>query len=101
MASDRGFQCRCAGRSGDLNTLAANLLQVVQTVTDADGDTDAASINIGQGVFIIQDDGPRFGVVDTTVNIANTAPINSTGNDLHFVIGDGLAERRIGQSKSG
>ena len=27
-------------------------------MTDADGDTDTATINLGQGVFIIQDDGP-------------------------------------------
>ena len=45
-----------------LNTAAASNLQVVQTVTDADGDTDTASINIGQGVFSIQDDGPDASV---------------------------------------
>src|SRR6185369_6049953 len=40
-------------------TLAnANLLQVVQTLTDADGDTGTASIDLGVGVFTIQDDGP-------------------------------------------
>ena len=36
----------------------ASLLQVVQTVTDADGDSATASINLGAGVFTIQDDGP-------------------------------------------
>ena len=40
-------------------TLAnANLLTLVQTVTDADGDVDTAAINLGTGVFRIQDDGP-------------------------------------------
>jgi VCBS repeat-containing protein len=42
-----------------LNTALATNIQVVQTVTDFDGDTDTASINIGRGVFIIQDDGPN------------------------------------------
>ena len=40
-------------------TLAnANLLTLVQTVTDADGDSDTAAINLGTGVFQIEDDGP-------------------------------------------
>jgi VCBS repeat-containing protein len=34
-------------------------LQVVQTVTDADGDSDSAAYNLGQGVFSIEDDGPN------------------------------------------
>src|SRR5678816_1035020 len=41
-----------------LNTGVATSLQVVQTVTDADGDSDTASLAIGRGVFQIQDDGP-------------------------------------------
>src|SRR5262245_7073626 len=40
-------------------TLAnANQLQVVQTITDTDGDSASTAINVGQGVFAIQDDGP-------------------------------------------
>ena len=35
-----------------------SLLQLVQTVTDADGDTDTAAIDLGAGVFTIEDDGP-------------------------------------------
>ena len=31
----------------------------MQTVTDADGDSDTASINLGTGVFQIEDDGPN------------------------------------------
>jgi uncharacterized protein YegL len=41
-----------------LNLSSANLLQLVQTVTDADGDSDTASLDLGQGVFQIEDDGP-------------------------------------------
>jgi hypothetical protein len=49
------------GSNDDTATLtltSANLLKLVQTVTDADGDTATASINLGTGVFQIQDDGP-------------------------------------------
>ena len=53
-----------------LNMLNANLLQLVQTVTDADGDADSASINLGQGVFQIEDDGP-----DAVVANAVAAPM--------------------------
>ena len=54
------------GNPDDPQTLTlanANLLQLVQTVTDADGDMDSASINLGTGVFTIQDDGPDAVVV--------------------------------------
>ena len=50
------------GDDDDTSTLTlanANLLQVVQTVTDRDGDKDSESINLGTGVFQIEDDGPR------------------------------------------
>src|SRR5262249_54406130 len=44
-------------------TLAnANLLQVVQTIVDADGDHVSTPINVGTGVFAIQDDGPTASV---------------------------------------
>ena len=52
-------------------TLAnANLLTLVQTVTDADGDADTAAIDLGTGVFQIEDDGP-----DAVVANAVAAPI--------------------------
>src|SRR5262249_29452030 len=41
----------------------ANLLQVVQTITDADGDHVSTPINLGSGVFTIQDDGPTASTV--------------------------------------
>ena len=49
-----------------LTTAAAGDLTLTQTVTDADGDTASASINLGTGVFIIQDDGPVAVVIGTT-----------------------------------
>jgi T1SS-143 domain-containing protein len=45
-----------------LNTASAANVQVQQTLTDADGDTDTATVDIGQGVFSIQDDGPNAAV---------------------------------------
>ncbi|MCT2402114.1 hypothetical protein, partial [Novosphingobium mangrovi (ex Huang et al. 2023)] len=41
-------------------------LKVVQTVTDADGDQDTASINLGANVFFIEDDGPDAKVINGT-----------------------------------
>jgi len=81
-----GSSAAALDESATLNTLAANLVQVVQTVTDFDGDTDTASINVGQGVFIIQDDGPRFGTVDTTLQVDNDDTPSATG-DFQFTIG--------------
>ena len=49
------------GNPDDPQTLTLadpSLLQLVQTVTDADGDSDTAALNLGAGVFTIQDDGP-------------------------------------------
>ena len=39
-------------------TTAAGNLKLTQTVTDADGDSDNAAIDLGTGVFTIEDDGP-------------------------------------------
>ena len=69
-----------------LHTAAASDIQVVQTVTDFDGDTATAHINVGQDVFGIQDDGPRFGNVDTTLQIDNSGTISGTG-DMQITIG--------------
>ena len=58
------------GNPDDPQTLTlanANLLQLVQTVTDADGDSDTAALNLGAGVFTIQDDGPRATVPEYAV----------------------------------
>ena len=45
----------------------ANLLTLVQTVTDADGDVDTAAINLGTGVFQIEDDGPVAGALSKPI----------------------------------
>ena len=55
-------------------------LQVVQTVTDADGDKDTASINLGAGVFQIEDDGPNAVVANATPDtlvLDETRPVGS------------------------
>ena len=49
-----------------LATALATDVQLVQTVTDADGDSDSASINLGANVFTIQDDGPDAAVANAT-----------------------------------
>ncbi|MGY4406922.1 beta strand repeat-containing protein [Bradyrhizobium sp. USDA 3315] len=63
-----------------LTLSAANLLQVVQTITDADGDSVTTPINVGTGVFTIQDSGPTAGTVtgptDTLV-LDETRPVGS------------------------
>lgn len=62
-----------------LTTAAAANIQVVQTVTDSDGDFDTAGINVGQGVFHIEDDGPEILAVDNTLNIDNVGTPSGTG----------------------
>ena len=62
-------------------TLAnANLLKLVQTVTDADGDVDTAAINLGTGVFQIEDDGPDAVVanaVAAAIVLDETRPVGT------------------------
>ena len=44
-------------------------LKIVQTLKDADGDTDSAWINLGNNVFKIEDDGPALECIDnSTIN---------------------------------
>src|SRR4029079_6711097 len=54
------------GNDDDTSTLnaAVGAVMVNQTVTDADGDSDIASVDVSQGVFQIEDDGP-----DAAVNV--------------------------------
>ncbi|WP_338833505.1 DUF5801 repeats-in-toxin domain-containing protein [Bradyrhizobium septentrionale] len=63
-----------------LTLSAANLLQVVQTITDADGDHVTTPLNLGTGVFTIQDSGPTAGTVtgptDTLV-LDETRPVGT------------------------
>jgi hypothetical protein len=72
-------------------TLAnANLLQVVQTITDADGDHVSTGLNLGTGVFTIQDDGPQFTIVndangDGIVSLSALNPATATTYTNQFV----------------
>ena len=72
--------------TSSLSTAAASNVQVVQRVTDSDGDFDTAAVNIGQGVFHIEDDGPEFTAVDAVLNIDNDADPSGTGN-MDFDLG--------------
>ena len=63
-----------------LTTDLAGDLKLTQTVTDADGDTASASINLGAGVFVIQDDGPNAVVANATADtlvLDETRPVGS------------------------
>ena len=68
------------GRSRDPDAGDPALLQLVQTVTDADGDTDKAALNLGAGVFTIQDDGPDAVVIGTPAAIVlDESPVAGDG----------------------
>lgn len=70
-----------AGSNDDaaiLNLSSADVLKLVQKVEDADGDAATASVNLGQGVFQIQDDGP-------VANLLTEATTNS-GVDTNLLI---------------
>jgi hypothetical protein len=54
-----------------LTLASADLLKLQQTLTDADGDGASGAINLGQGVFSIEDDGPK--VVSVTEYWDNTS----------------------------
>jgi VCBS repeat-containing protein len=63
-----------------LNLATADLLKLVQNVVDADGDTGSAFVNLGKGVFQIQDDGPDAKVsnaVAAAIVLDETRPIGS------------------------
>ena len=52
----------------------------MQTVTDADGDSDTAAINLGTGVFQIEDDGPDAVVANATADtivLDETRPVGT------------------------
>ncbi|MCW2202499.1 hypothetical protein M2227_004589 [Bradyrhizobium elkanii] len=64
-----------------LTLSAANLLQVVQTITDADGDSVATPLNLGTGVFTIQDSGPTAGTVTGPTDTLVLDETRPTGTD--------------------
>lgn len=61
----------------------ADLLQLVQTVTDADGDSDTAALNLGTGVFTIEDDGPVLNGIQHGI-IANVVATLHGEIDIDF-----------------
>ena len=86
------------GNHDDPQTLTlanANLLQLVQTVTDADGDSDTAAINLGTGVFTIEDDGPDAVVANPTAAaiVLDESPV-AAGRRRHCVC-DGELRRQL------
>ena len=67
-----------------LTTSSANLLQIIQTVVDADGDSATAAVDLGQNVFKIEDDGPSAAVdgqatLDMIVLDESPVPPNGDG----------------------
>ena len=82
------------GNPDDPQTLTLSdpaLLQL--TVTDADGDTASAALNLGAGVFTIEDDGPSVGTAGTLAvdeddllvppaSFAGNSDVTGAGDDL-------------------
>ena len=59
-------------------------LQVVQTVTDSNGDSAAAAIDLGQGVFQIRDDAPTAHITavgETSLSVDETVPSGDEASD--------------------
>ncbi|MDP7537849.1 MAG: DUF5801 repeats-in-toxin domain-containing protein, partial [Methylococcales bacterium] len=76
-------------------TLAAGVLEIEQTVTDADGDTDVASYDVGAAsAFTIKDDGPTAATPDVTLlNTITAATLDESVLDVStttVVEGDGV-----------
>ena len=81
-----------------LTTAAAGDLKLTQTVTDADGDSDSASINLGDGVFVIQDDGPNAVVANATaaeIVLDESAPAARDGDGIGSAARDGELCRQL------
>ncbi len=65
---------------------AAETLQLEQTVTDSDGDFDTALIDLSDGVFFIEDDGPEIIQVTDAVG-ENEGPTPTAEGIFDFDIG--------------
>ncbi len=65
---------------------AAETLQLQQTVTDGDGDSDTALIDLSDGVFFIEDDGPEIHEFTDAVG-DNVGPNPSAEGIFDFDIG--------------
>ena len=65
------------------------LLQL--TVMDADGDTASAGLNLGQGVFQIQDDGPTAAIVATGASVVLDESLGVDALDPNAATDDNVA----------
>ncbi|MCE9682926.1 DUF5801 repeats-in-toxin domain-containing protein, partial [Halomonas alkalisoli] len=65
---------------GEGDDFVPNSLTLVQTVTDADGDSDTAEVDLGDGVFAIEDDGPELqGIEDGLVDFMKGETTGDSG----------------------
>ncbi len=64
--------------------LAANTIEVRQTVIDADGDSDTAAVDLSTGVFSIEDDGPSR----TDAELSGTVDEDGLTDGIEGGIGD-------------
>lgn len=72
---------------GETLTASGGTLEIVQTITDGDGDTDTASIDLSDGIFNIEDDGPS----DIEPEAANVEQGGSVTKSLDLIGPDGDA----------
>uniref|UniRef100_UPI00398C6C3E DUF5801 repeats-in-toxin domain-containing protein n=4 Tax=Aeromonas hydrophila TaxID=644 RepID=UPI00398C6C3E len=75
-------------------TLGQGVLTLVQTVTDADGDSASASVDLGaNGVFRFEDDGPRAGLAEEAPRLGAT--VDESLVNLGGVGSDGVASATL------
>ncbi|WP_240620010.1 retention module-containing protein [Aeromonas jandaei] len=75
-------------------TVGQGVLTLVQTVTDADGDSASASVDLGaNGVFRFEDDGPRAGLAVEAPRLG--ASVDESLASLGGVGGDGVASASL------
>ncbi|WP_254204035.1 retention module-containing protein [Aeromonas sp. FDAARGOS 1410] len=75
-------------------TVGQGVLTLVQTVTDADGDSASASVDLGaNGVFRFEDDGPRAGLAEEAPRLGAT--VDESLVSLGGVGGDGVASASL------
>ena len=75
-----------AANPDDAKTLSAdNLVTLNATITDKDGDTSTATLNIGQNLTF-KDDGPTVGAF-TDITVANELNAMGTGTNASFLSG--------------
>ena len=77
--------------SQTLTVDAGKYLKLVQTLTDADGDTDSAEIQLGSGVFKIQDDGPDAKVAGEQrpdIMTLDESPLPNNGDGIRTTTAD-------------